>query len=355
MSRFRMIDIRVVLVVMGLVLGLFAASLVIWPTWLSKAAPRLLGDYVGRDGVGPYDLLIFGCILGLTCLNLASLLLPDTTAIETSMAEIAEKIAEPGSLVAGIEREVASNLDRIIALLNNHSEVSRIYSTSLENAGRNLIELTSPEQLRVAIGYLIAENNKIRKETGTLQTNLNESQLLIKNLRENLELAEETGMRDVLTALWNRRAFDKMLGVHVDAAPKTSAPLSLILADIDFFKKINDSFGHLIGDEILKLVAGTISKNVKGRDIVARFGGEEFALILPQTSLENAVNIAQQIKSQLENQKWIVSQGNKSVGTITASFGVGQLQPGESKDALIGRVDKKLYSAKNAGRNRVVG
>ena len=355
MIRFRTAELRFALVFVGVGFGLFAASLVIWPAWLSKVAPQLFGTYLGKDGVGPYDLLIFGCILGLTCLNLVSLMLPDTTAIETSMAEITEKIAEPGSLVAGIERDVASNLDRIIALLNNHSEISRIYSVSLENAGRNLIELTSPEQLRVAIGYLISENNKMRKETEDLQDNLNESQLQIESLRDNLEVAEETGMRDALTSLWNRRAFDKMLDVEVGAAPKNNAPLSLVLADIDFFKKINDNFGHLIGDEILKLVAGAISKNVKGKDIVARFGGEEFALVLPQTSLENAVKLALQIKNHLESQKWIISQGNKAVGTITASFGVGQLQPGESRDALIGRVDKKLYSAKNAGRNRVVG
>lgn len=334
-------------------LGLFTASIIIWPQWIMAFDVQLSGFPVASDGIRPQSLLVFAGILGLTCLNLVSLMLPDTTDVVASMAELTEKMAEPGSTVFGIEREVAANLERIISLLKNHSEISRIYSVSLENAGRNLIELTSPAQLRIAIGYLIAENNKMRSETNNLQSNLNDSQMQIENLRENLEIAEETGMRDSLTSLWNRRAFDTMLDLQVESSIKKRVSTCLILADIDHFKRINDKFGHLVGDEILKLVATTISKTVKGRDTVARFGGEEFGLILPQTSLQNAIQLAQQIKHQLEIQQWVVSKHNEAVGTVTASFGVAQLQPGESRDAFVERVDKRLYEAKNAGRNRI--
>ena len=345
--------LRIIIVFSAVALGLLAASLIIWPLWLNRIAPQLLGAAADGGSAGSQNLIIFGCIIGLICLNLVTLMLPETPTIEDSMAQIAEKITEPGTLVHGVEQEVVANLDRIIALLKSHSEVSRIYSASLENAGRNLIEITSPEQLRVAIGYLIAENNKMRKETNNLQSNLDESHQQIENLRENLEVAEETGMRDPLTSLWNRRAFDHMLELQIETAAKNNTPVCLILADVDHFKKVNDGFGHLIGDEILRLVAGTISKNVKGRDFVARFGGEEFALILPQTALDNALKLALQVRHQLEIQKWFVSKRNQSVGTITASFGVAQLQPGESKEALTGRADSKLYEAKLAGRNRV--
>jgi diguanylate cyclase len=339
MQQKHIVVLRMVLVVLAFAVGLIAAAAVIWPVWFA--------------GLAPHNLLVVGCILGLMCLTLVTLMLPSTTTIEASMAHIAETIADPGSMVCGVEHEVASNLDRIIGMLKNHSEVSRIYSVSLETAGRNLIELTSPEQLRVAIGYLITENNKMRKETGNLQTHLKESHLKIENLRENLEVAEEVGMRDSLTSLWNRRAFDRMLAMQVDTAPQKNAPLCVVLADIDHFKKINDNFGHLIGDEILRLVANTISKNVKGRDFVSRFGGEEFAIILPQTSLENALKLATQMKHQLEIQKWVISKRNEVLGTVTASFGVAQLRPGEHSVAFLGRADKKLYEAKDAGRNLV--
>jgi diguanylate cyclase len=346
------VKIRLGLAFFAIFVGLLAATTIISPAVSNSILQRYFGLVAGRESEYQ-SLFTVGCILCVTCIPLMSLMLPETKTIDASMAEIAEKIAEPGSLVAGIEREVASNLDRIITILKNHSEVSQIYSVSLENAGRNLIELTSPEQLRVAIGYLITENNKMRRETGNLQSHLKESHLKIENLRENLEVAEETGMRDSLTSLWNRRAFDKMLAMQVETASQKNAPLCLILSDIDHFKRINDNFGHLIGDEILRLVASTISKNVKGRDFVSRFGGEEFALILPQTSLENALKLAMQIKHQLEIQKWVISKRNEALGAITASFGVAQLQPGELKEGFLVRTDKKLYDAKAAGRNRV--
>lgn len=345
--------LRPIIVFSAVGLGLFAASLIIWPLWINRVAPQLLGAAAESGGAGSPNLIIFGCIIGLTCLNLVTLMLPEASTIEDSMAQIAEKITQPGSMAQEIEQEVSANLDRIIALLKSHSEASRAYSATLENAGRNLIELTSPEQLRIAIGFLITENNKMRKETNDLQSNLDESHQQIENLRENLEVAEETGMRDPLTLLWNRRAFDHMLELQVETAVKNNTPTCLVLADVDHFKRVNDSFGHLIGDEILRLVSNTISKNVKGRDFVARFGGEEFALILPQTSLENALKLALHIRHQLEVQKWFVSKRNEPVGTITASFGVAQLQLGESKEAFAGRADSKLYEAKLAGRNRV--
>lgn len=345
--------LRPIIVFSAMGLGLFAASLIIWPLWINRIAPELLGAATESGGTESQNLIVFGCIIGLTCLNLVTLMLPEVPTIEESMAQIAEKITQPGSMAQEAEREVSANLDRIIALLKSHSEASRAYSATLENAGRNLIELTSPEQLRVAIGFLITENNKMRKETNDLQSNLEESHQQIENLRENLEVAEETGMRDPLTQLWNRRAFDHMLELQVETAVKNNTPTCLVLADVDHFKRVNDSFGHLIGDEILRLVANTISKNVKGRDFVARFGGEEFALILPQTSLENALKLALHIRHQLEIQKWFVSKRNEPVGTITASFGVAQLQLGESKEGFAGRADSKLYEAKLAGRNRV--
>ena len=199
----------------------------------------------------------------------------------------------------------------------------------------------------MAIGYLITENNKMRKETNDLQSNLNESHLQIENLRENLEVAEETGMRDPLTSLWNRRAFDHMLELQVETAIKDNTPTCLILADVDHFKKINDSFGHLIGDEILRLVASTISKSVKGRDFVARFGGEEFALILPQTSLETALKLALHIRHQLEIQKWFVSKRNEPVGTVTASFGVCPVAAGREQGSLYRPCRQQALRGKN--------
>jgi diguanylate cyclase len=342
MTRYFTTDVmRPVLASSALLLGVAGAALVV--------RPQLLPLRASVEGV---NIPVFLCLIVLTCLALLCLMVPEparpSIAAEPQDRTAAEK-AE-----AEAEHGLMEQLDRIITLLNSHSESSRIYSLALDEAGRSLIEATSPEQLRLAIGYLITENNKMRKETFDLQGSLQEQQLQIEALRSNLAAAEETGMRDALTTVWNRRAFDKMLAHQAQEAQRKQQPLSLILTDIDHFKKINDRFGHQVGDDVIRLVAATLSRNVKGKDTVARYGGEEFALILPETSLENAVSVAQQIKRQLETQRWAQKRDGHVLDSVTASFGVAQLQPRETKDVLLQRTDKKLYDAKHKGRNCIV-
>jgi diguanylate cyclase len=342
MIRYFTTDIlRPLLAASALTMGIAGAALAVKPDMVPLRPPV--------DGV---NIPAFLAVIILTCLALLCLMVPEPAPASARRDESPEQALEKAEAEA--EVGLMDALNSILALLNSHSESSRIYSLALEEAGRSLIEATSPEQLRLAIGYLITENNKMRKETGDLQSNLQEQQLMIEALRSNLAEAEETGMRDALTTVWNRRAFDKMLAHQAQEAQRKGWPLSLILTDIDHFKKINDRFGHQIGDEVIRLVAATLSRNVKGKDTVARYGGEEFAVILPDASLENALSVAQQIKRQLETQRWSQKRDGQTLGTVTASFGVAQLQPKESKDGLLQRTDKKLYDAKARGRNCIV-
>ena len=131
-------------------------------------------------------------------------------------------------------------------------------------------------------------------------------------------------------------------------------PSLLLLIDIDDFKRFNDEFGHLVGDEVLRFVAKKIKETVKGRDFLARFGGEEFAVILPQTSLAGAASVAENIRSFFETMPLRTSATAKEIGVITVSIGVARFRPEESSEELIRRTDKALYAAKSAGRNHVV-
>jgi diguanylate cyclase len=126
------------------------------------------------------------------------------------------------------------------------------------------------------------------------------------------------------------------------------------MIDIDHFKKFNDTYGHLIGDEVLRVVARLLRENVKGRDTPARYGGEEFAVILPQTSLNHAAKLAEQIRNTLASRKVHDKRTDASYGTLTVSIGAAKFQPGEPLDPLVQRADQALYRAKNQGRNRVV-
>lgn len=158
----------------------------------------------------------------------------------------------------------------------------------------------------------------------------------------------ELATQDVLTGVANRFQFDKVLEHSVSVAERYQRGLSLMLLDIDYFKKVNDTYGHLVGDEVLKRFTRILTQGVRKSDIVARWGGEEFVILLPDTEFSSTVKLAELIRLK-------VAEGDFSpVDSVTCSIGVARWHEGESVDQLLKRVDKKLYLAKELGRNRVV-
>jgi len=248
---------------------------------------------------------------------------------------------------------VQNEVTKLLSLLRQHAEANENFSTVLERAKEELHESLRTEQVRIIISYLMIENDKMKARTSNLQASLETSQKQIERLKTNLANAEAQGLSDPLTGLKNRRGFDVVLASQLATARNGGQPLSLIIADIDHFKSINDRYGHPAGDDVLKWFARILSSNVKGRDTVARYGGEEFAIVLPATPIDNAFKIASQIKTQLEAQFWQKPGAPNTLLRVTASFGVAQLETTEGTSALVARADAKLYEAKQGGRNRV--
>ena len=166
------------------------------------------------------------------------------------------------------------------------------------------------------------------------------------------ELANETISRlavtDELTDLNNRRFFNENFAKALSASQRHKQPLSLICIDLDHFKNVNDTFGHSVGDQVLKEFSQLLKSMVRFEDIACRMGGEEFMVLLPNTTCEASVALAERIRCSFEQLP------RTSTPVVTASFGVAELQEGENGDALMTRVDVALYQAKHEGRNRVV-
>jgi len=161
-------------------------------------------------------------------------------------------------------------------------------------------------------------------------------------------------MRDSLTDISNRRWFEQSLISEIANAKGNKDPTCLVLIDIDHFKRVNDTYGHVIGDQVLKFFGSLLTKNLKGSDTIARYGGEEFAVILPMTNIADATTLIDTVRIKLENAKLSLTKSKKSIGTVTASFGITQVQDGDDPETLVQRADLRLYEAKNAGRNRIV-
>jgi len=208
-------------------------------------------------------------------------------------------------------------------------------------------------QMRSLIADLIEETQAMAERNRALETRLGTIVGEVNELRENLEVVQREALTDPLTGIPNRKFFDGRLKEAVREAVRNKEPLSLLICDIDHFKHFNDSFGHPIGDQVLKLVARSLSDSVKGRDTPARIGGEEFAIILPRTDLKGAVTVANQIRGTIVRRKIIDRATQNSYGDLTLSFGAAEYRPSESVGHLIGRADAALYHAKRTGRNRV--
>jgi diguanylate cyclase (GGDEF)-like protein/PAS domain S-box-containing protein len=158
---------------------------------------------------------------------------------------------------------------------------------------------------------------------------------------------EEKAHKDNLTGIHNRDSFEERFTHEIEYARENSLPLSLMLFDLDNFKEVNDSYGHQAGDNILVEISSVVSQNIKASDIFARWGGEEFAILLPSTSLEGAYNFAQKLREIIEVNTFSYREN------ITASFGVAELDSEDDKATLFQKADKALYTAKANGRNRV--
>jgi len=252
------------------------------------------------------------------------------------------------------EIQLDNELAVILRFMRTYVDANDSYSKSLAQAHRNMHSLAKPDQVRALVKFLIAQNEKMQSDTADLRRNLEHSSSQIEKLRWNLAEAQELGLRDPLTSLSNRRCFDVNLAKEIEESHTHGTAMCLVMGDIDRFKGINDTFGHQIGDEILKMFAKLLSSNVKGRDTVARFGGEEFAIILPETRLADAEHLTENIRIQLEGKELAVNNSGAPIGKITASFGIAQLGERDDADTLIQRADARLYEAKCAGRNRVV-
>lgn len=173
------------------------------------------------------------------------------------------------------------------------------------------------------------------------QTELSEHMLTIKELEQ---LAET----DPLTSLVNRRKFHEMLEYEAERTLRYQFSLALIMCDIDYFKRINDSFGHDVGDEALKIFAKKITKSIREVDIFARWGGEEFMILMPNVNIDNASSVAEKLRELIE------MTDIENIDSFTASFGVTDFKASDTINSFIKRADDALYKAKESGRNRVV-
>ncbi|MDD5249039.1 MAG: GGDEF domain-containing protein [Rhodocyclaceae bacterium] len=223
----------------------------------------------------------------------------------------------------------------------------------LDQLSEGLAEAAPGVGLGEGIDTLREHTRTMQGAVATLKGRLDDSRREIEQLRQEVAKAREDALADVLTGLANRRGFDLALGARLAGREPGEAGPSLLIVDIDHFKRVNDSYGHLFGDKVIRAVAQILKDNVKGKDTAARYGGEEFVILLPDTPLDGARFVAEKIRATVEKCRIKRADSQETVATVTISLGAACYRGGESASDFVARADKALYTSKNRGRNRV--
>lgn len=235
---------------------------------------------------------------------------------------------------------------------NSKGEISD-YLSSLNHFSEVLSDSHSPDELVAEVQKVKEDTQSVEQSQQQFDAQMSDMMGEIESLRIELEQVREESLIDALTGLANRRAFDQMLDEITNEKSGNSPIFSIVIADIDHFKKFNDTYGHLVGDKVLKYVSKIIKDCVKGKDLAARFGGEEFTLVLPDTGISGAEIVSEQLRSAIAKANLIDKVANEDYGKVTISIGVSQYKPNEQPLETLERADKALFRAKGKGRNRV--
>jgi diguanylate cyclase len=228
------------------------------------------------------------------------------------------------------------------------------FSQRLNGFARRLeMKNPDPRLLKEMIKEVILDTRKMEESNTALKQRYEKARQEANELRKRLEQSEREATRDVLTGLYNRKYLDKTIQTLFGQYKEESVPFSIIIMDIDHFKKVNDTHGHKVGDSVLGLIGKIIKESVKGRDVPARYGGEEFIVLLPATKLEDACKLAESIRKQISSKSLKVIMTQKKIGIVTISCGVGQVRDNDTIDRLVERTDQALYHAKESGRDIV--
>jgi diguanylate cyclase len=259
-----------------------------------------------------------------------------------------------GDRMDSVNSRVLDEIKQVISTIDAAAGSATSYSTRLNLASQELARANDGEALRGVIERLVQGTKEMEVNNKKLESSLASSRQEIEQLQQNLETVRLESMTDPLTTLANRKFFDNVLAKGLAEAQEKKQPFSLLMADIDHFKSFNDQYGHLTGDQVLRLVALAIKQNVKGQDTAARYGGEEFIIALPNTALQSAVTVAEHIRHAVMTKELMRRSNGERLGRVTISIGAAMLRPDESTQFLIERADKCLYVAKRHGRNRVI-
>jgi len=244
-----------------------------------------------------------------------------------------------------IDKKLLGDAEDMHNVLKNENSIDYLRTKMLESFS-NFVD-TFGSKTENKQGHL----DTIAKEYSTVNTELEQYKMKVTKLQTDLNKYKTESITDHLTGLFNRKYMDMKLSEEIERYKRMNIPFCVMLVDIDHFKSVNDNYGHLVGDQVLKHLSKLIKENIRKTDFAFRYGGEEFLVILSNADIRNSSHIAEQIRKKLETVNFAL-KGNSF--NVTASFGIASFENTDDAESVIKKADKRLYNAKETGRNKVV-
>jgi diguanylate cyclase len=265
----------------------------------------------------------------------------------------APEAAQVGALNQAADTFISIS-DRMVESLNTARDQNDHFLEVLTSTSRQMADIDHPDEIKPYLASLMAETEQTLASTDVFSSRLKEAESLIASLKEDLKNQTVLASTDELTKLGNRHRLRLKGPRLIRQALEAGQPVAAIVFDLDWFKKVNDTWGHNQGDQVLKVCAGLIKTAARSTDLAVRLGGEEFLLLCSNLDLATAVKVAERVRESIATTKIGLIDGKGQTMSITVSGGVAAYRPGEDIPALIARADAALYQAKNSGRNRVI-
>lgn len=258
------------------------------------------------------------------------------------------------ALIEDIRKELVTLVAQVIGALVDVAGKTAMANEEIGHQVDVLAQAKRPSDALAAANEILRRTRRFVTDSQALESELQSSVAEMDKLKRELSDARREATIDSLTGLFNRRAFDERLVDLVRHHAGLEDGFCLLLLDIDNFKRINDTYGHMVGDKVLSEFAKQLGKLTRRSDFVARYGGEEFAILLPYTRITSAFTVAENVRGTLERVRLRRSASGESLGSVTVSIGVACSRDGEDSESLLARCDAALYRAKRIGRNRTV-